>query len=62
MIDVLLHAPQIGACGLNCKHCWVTHNLKQHKPLSEVKKMIDSMAETLEEPAITKKSAALLFR
>ncbi len=29
--------------------------MKQHKPLAEVKKMIDSLAETLEEPAITKK-------
>lgn len=53
--DVLIHAPQIGVCGLNCKHCWVTHNLQQHKPLDEVKRMIDGMAKTMEEPVITDK-------
>ncbi len=26
--DCLLLFPQIGVCGLNCKHCWVTDNLK----------------------------------
>lgn len=54
--DCLLLFPQIGVCGLNCKHCWVTDNLKKHKPFEEVKRMIDGMAKTLQEPAITKKA------
>ncbi len=43
--DCLLLFPQIGVCGLNCKHCWVTDNLKKHKPFEEVKRMIDGMAK-----------------
>ncbi|MBD3277664.1 MAG: radical SAM protein, partial [Candidatus Aegiribacteria sp.] len=50
--DVICHAPQVGVCGLNCKHCWVTDNLKQNKPLDEVKQMIDAMAELREEPVL----------
>ena len=57
--DVILLGPQIGVCGQSCKHCWVTHNLKKHKPFEEVMDMIDGMAETLVEPAITDK--ALLY-
>jgi len=57
--DCLLLSPQIGICGLNCKHCWVTDSLKQNKSFDEVKKMINGMAKTLQEPAITKK--ALLY-
>lgn len=53
--DVIVHCPQIGACGLNCKHCWIPHNLKQHKPLEEVKQMIDGLAELHNEPAIASK-------
>lgn len=51
--------PQIGVCGLECKHCWVDHNLKKHKPFEEVKSMIDNMAGVLDEPAITEH--ALLY-
>jgi len=54
--DVICHSPQVGVCGLNCKHCWVTDNLKQHKPLDEVKQMIDAMAELREEPVIAEKT------
>lgn len=53
--DVIVHAPQIGTCGLNCKHCFVTDKLKLHKTLDEVKNMIDGMAETLQKPALTDK-------
>ena len=54
--DVICHAPQVGVCGLNCKHCWVTDNLKQHKPLDEVKQMIDAMAELREQPVLAEKT------
>ena len=57
--DVLLLGPQIGVCGQSCKHCWVEKNIKKHKSLEEAKAMIDGMAKTLEEPAITDK--ALLY-
>lgn len=52
--DVICHAPQIGGCGLNCKHCWVTHNLKEHKPLDYVIQMIDGLADLYTEPALAK--------
>jgi hypothetical protein len=52
--DVICHAPQVGSCGLHCKHCWVTDNLKEHKPLREVKQMINAIAELREEPALAK--------
>ena len=57
--DVLVLGPQIGVCGQSCKHCWVEKNIGKHKPLEEAKAMIDGMAKTLEEPAITDK--ALLY-
>ena len=50
--DVICHWPQVGVCGLNCKHCWVTHSLIEHKPLDEIKKMIDGLAKLREEPSI----------
>ena len=52
--DVICHAPQVGGCGLNCKHCWVTHNLKEHKPLDEVIHMIDGLADLYTVPALAK--------
>jgi MoaA/NifB/PqqE/SkfB family radical SAM enzyme len=57
--DTILLGPQISSCGQSCKHCWVTNNLENHKPFEEVKEVIDGMAKTLEEPAIT--DLALLY-
>ena len=50
--DVICHCPQVGVCGLHCKHCWVTDNLKQNRPLNEVKQMIDGIAELREDPVL----------
>ena len=57
--DAIVLAPQISPCRQSCKHCWVTHNLERHKPLDEVRNIIDGMAKAFDDPAITEK--ALLY-
>lgn len=54
--DALLLFPQIGVCGQNCKHCFTNDKLKENRPFEDVKYIIDAMAETLAEPAITEKA------
>ncbi len=54
--DALLLFPQIGVCGQNCKHCFTNAKLKENRPFEHVKYIIDAMAETFAEPAITEKA------
>lgn len=49
----LVLIPQLGVCGLACRHCWVDRNLKEHVPFEKAKALIDNYAGVFDEPAIT---------